>query len=139
MLEPRVPEDGSVPFMHWVTLSGARGERVRVFGLFDTGAGLGVLDSEVFKRVKERLGATSAGTKRLRVANGTLVWSLAHWEGELEVDGVRAKGSFEVFDSGGSWDMLVGLPMQAALGVVHDTRRNEVTVEAGGKSARIKN
>ncbi|KAJ7713869.1 hypothetical protein B0H16DRAFT_1218879, partial [Mycena metata] len=112
---------------------------VRVFGLFDTGAGIGVLDSAVFERVKERLGATSAPTKRLRVANGTLVWSLAHWEGELEGEGVRAKGSFEVFDSGGSWDMLIGLPLQAALGVVHDTKRNEVTVDAGGKSAGLKN
>ncbi|KAJ7042153.1 hypothetical protein C8F04DRAFT_946104, partial [Mycena alexandri] len=138
-LEPRENEDGSVPFMHWVALLGPSGEKVRVFALFDTGAGIGVLDSKVFERVRSRLGTTSAPTKRLRVANGALVWSLAHWEGELEVEGVKARGSFEVFDGGGSWDMLLGLPLQGALGVVHDTRRNEVTVEAEGRTAKLRN
>ncbi|KAJ7032259.1 hypothetical protein C8F04DRAFT_959142, partial [Mycena alexandri] len=136
MLEPQ----GSSPFMHWIALLGPKGERVRIFALFDTGAAIsGVMDEKVFERVRARLGKTSAPTKRLRMADGTLVWSLAHWEGEVEVEGVKATGSFEVFDSGGSWDMLLGKPLQAALGVVHDVKRDVVTLEAGGSTATLKN
>ncbi|KAJ7018379.1 hypothetical protein C8F04DRAFT_895139, partial [Mycena alexandri] len=129
----------SSPFMHWVTLLGPQGEKVRVFALFDTGAAIGVVDVKVFERVKARLGKMSAPTKRLRMADGTLVWSLAHWDGMLEVEGVRAIGSFEVFDSKGSWDMLLGKPLQAALGVVHDMKRDVVTLEAGGRTATLEN
>ncbi|KAJ7036657.1 hypothetical protein C8F04DRAFT_898906, partial [Mycena alexandri] len=129
----------SSPFMHWVTLLGPQGEKVRVFALFDTGAGIGVVDVKVFERVRSRLGTMSAPTKRLRMADGSLVWSVAHWDGEIEVEGVKVNGAFEVFDSQGGWDMLLGKPLQAALGVIHDMKRDVVTLEAGGKTATLHN
>ncbi|KAJ7029687.1 hypothetical protein C8F04DRAFT_1236964 [Mycena alexandri] len=125
----------SAPFKHWIVLHGPQGEKVRIFALFDTGAMVCVMDSTRFESVRGRLGKTSPPTKQLRLANGTIMRSLAHWEGEVEVEGVKAFGSFEVFDSGGSWDFLFSKPMQAALGVVHDV----VTLDAGGQQAKIVN
>ncbi|KAJ7158088.1 hypothetical protein C8R46DRAFT_839074, partial [Mycena filopes] len=127
------------PFMHWVTLVMKNGVRVRLFALWDSGAGLGVLSKEMFLRVQGRLGTTSPGTKRLKMANGVLVWSLAHWSGTIEVEGVQIEGCFEVFDSRGSWDMLLGKPLQEKLGVIHDMKRDVVTLEANGKTATIFN
>lgn len=70
--------------------------------LFDTGAGVVVMDKRFYEGAKRRLGGTSAPIKQLKMADGKLIASLAHWEGEFEVEDVRAHGSFEVLTSSSS-------------------------------------
>ncbi|KAJ7755448.1 hypothetical protein B0H16DRAFT_1315763, partial [Mycena metata] len=138
MVDPR-ELCASAPFKHWIILHGPRGESVRIYALFDTGAMVCVMDLRRFEEVRGRLGRISPPTKQLRLANGEITRSLAHWEEEVEVEGVKAWGAFEVFDSGGSWDFLFSKPMQAALGVIHDVKGDTITLEAGGRKATILN
>ncbi|KAK7062288.1 hypothetical protein R3P38DRAFT_2400225, partial [Favolaschia claudopus] len=138
-VDPSKNEKTTAAFMHWISMEGPRGERVRVRALWDGGAQVSVLDRGRFEEVRHRLGETGPGRKMLRMADGTRVPSIAHWEGEIEVADVWVHGEFEVFDSGGGWSFLFGKDLQAAIGAVHDMRKDMVTVESRGKSAVLKN
>ncbi|KAF8191954.1 hypothetical protein K438DRAFT_1762530 [Mycena galopus ATCC 62051] len=73
------------------------------------------------------------------MASGQLVDLEATWEGTIEVEGVKVRGSFEVFDSGGGWSFLFGKPLQTAFSAVHDYKQDVVSIEAGGKQALLRN
>ncbi|KAJ7610647.1 hypothetical protein DFH06DRAFT_946412, partial [Mycena polygramma] len=128
-----------VPFVHWIVLRSEKGESVCIMALFDGGAQVGAIDKAYFEKVRRRMGKINAPTKRLKMADGSVVDSVANWEGEIEIDGVRARGAFEVFDSGGGWKVLFGKPLQASMGVVHDMRRDIVTLNVGACSAELYN
>ncbi|KAK7021581.1 hypothetical protein R3P38DRAFT_2533380, partial [Favolaschia claudopus] len=138
-VDPSKTEKKTAAFMHWISIASARGEKNRVCALWDGGAQVSALDRSKFEGMKHRLGVTSAGTKVLRMADGMKVPSVAHWEGEIEVEGVRVVGQFEVFDSGGGWNFLFGKDLQAAIGAVHDMKNDIVTIEADGRHATLEN
>ncbi|KAJ6577516.1 hypothetical protein B0H19DRAFT_931572, partial [Mycena capillaripes] len=117
-----------------MSFGGPRGERVRANGLFDTGAGVGAMDTSWYKTRAGRLGELGIPRRKVRTANGTLVDTAGQWIGKAEIDGLYIDAVFDVFDSGGSWDVLVGLPVQAAFGVVHDTKADAVTIHVDRRS-----
>jgi hypothetical protein len=125
--------------MQWVALQGPQGEVNRVLGLFDTGCQVGALDKTYYERAVKRMGKLTAPTKRLRMADGTLVDTYGTWGGTTTVGGVSIKGEFDVFDSHGGWTILFGKPLLAAIGAVHDVRADVVTVSGGGQSAVLEN
>ncbi|KAJ7493547.1 hypothetical protein FB451DRAFT_1387713 [Mycena latifolia] len=132
-------EKTSVPFMHWMSFGGPKGEKVRVMGLLDTGAQVGAMDTVFYLSKAARLGKVSAATRLLQMANGKEVVPFRRWEGEIEVDGIRIEGTFDIFDSGGSWKVLLGKPLQAALGVVHNIKTDVVMLRIGERTATLVN
>ncbi|KAG1725895.1 uncharacterized protein EDB91DRAFT_1254580 [Suillus paluster] len=82
----------AVPFIHQVKLKGPNGELVRIQALFDDGAMVPAMCSSIFNKVKHRLQNFSPSTKRLRMANGTIVTSEAQWSGVIELNGWRWLG-----------------------------------------------
>jgi hypothetical protein len=77
----------SDPFIHGVALRGPKGEVVRFRGVFNDGAGISAIDSEVFTMVKHRLSKPKESDCILRMANGVLVPSEGKWVGKIEVGG----------------------------------------------------
>lgn len=67
--------------------------------------------TSLFKLVKHHLGKWYPSQRRLQMANGTVVSSQVHWEGVIELKDISINGSFEVFDSRGSWALLLGKPL----------------------------
>ncbi|KAF8149792.1 hypothetical protein K438DRAFT_1434039, partial [Mycena galopus ATCC 62051] len=126
-------------FMHWLSLGGPQGERVRANAMWDTGADAGAMDKRWYLDRAERLGKLGVPRRMMRMADGTRVPTYGQWIGEVEVEGVRISGVFDVFESGGGWDILFGKPLMASIGAVHDTKTDVVTIEAGGKSAVLDN
>jgi hypothetical protein len=53
------------------------------------------------------------------MANGSIINSLVKWLGMIEINGVRAKGEFEVFNSSGGWGFLFGKPVLQVFRVIH--------------------
>jgi len=127
------------PFIHQVQFLGPQGEIVRIWGLFDDGAMKEAMSTTMFHKVKHRLGRSQPSPITLRMANGSLVKSLATWEGTIQVGGVQTHGSFEVFDSCGSWDFLFGKRLLKAFKAVHDYDNDEVIVKGIGGSAVLRN
>jgi Reverse transcriptase (RNA-dependent DNA polymerase) len=87
-----------------------------------------VIDSKVFARLNQNLLGVQKSAKVLRMANGILVPSEATWTGTVHVGGTSSTGTFQVFDSGGAWDMLFGKPLLATFGASHAFRNDVVTL-----------
>ncbi|KAG2030204.1 hypothetical protein BDR03DRAFT_1017374 [Suillus americanus] len=73
------------------------------------------------------------------MANGNIVSSLAKWEGTIEINGVRARGEFEVFDSGGGWGFMFGKPMLQAFKAVHEYEMVTMVITDQYKEATLNN
>lgn len=50
------------------------------------------------------------------------------WKGKVEVNGVSAEVTFEVFDSSGRWDFLFGKTLLERFQAVHDYKLDEITL-----------
>jgi hypothetical protein len=68
-----------------------------------------------------------------------VVQSEARWEGEVEVEGIRAKLAFEVFDSGGKWDFLFGKSLLETFKAIHNYERDEIILKETNKTATLYN
>ncbi|KAG1849001.1 hypothetical protein F4604DRAFT_1935078 [Suillus subluteus] len=129
----------AVPFLHQVSLEGPKGEIIRVRALFDDGAMVGVMCTSVFNKVKHRLHNWTQSKRKLHMANGNIVSSLAKWEGTIEIEGVQARGEFEVFDSGGGWGFLFGKTMLQAFKAVHEYEMDTMVIADQHKGTTLGN
>jgi hypothetical protein len=100
-----------IPFAHQIKIHGPQGELIRVSALFDGAAMVAAMCTSLFNLVKHRLGDWCPSQKLLRMANGMIVPSQARWVGAIQLANITIRGSFEVFDSGGSWAFLLGKPL----------------------------
>ena len=98
-----------------------------------------VMSLETFKKVKHKLGTAKPSSQLLRVANGAIVQSTARWEGEIEINGISANVEFEVFDSGGRWDFLLGKTLLETFKAVHDYTTDEIVISGNGGTTTLKN
>jgi len=70
---------------------------------------VGAMCTTFFTKIQHQLhGQTKPSGRQLRMVNGVVVPSKAVWKGMLELGGLQAEGEFEVFDSGGGWEFLLG-------------------------------
>jgi hypothetical protein len=130
------PRDGvSMPFVHMVEITGCEGSLFQLSATFDGCAMVNVIDSKVFSRLRQNLLGVQRSAKVLRMANGFLVPSEATWTGTVHVGGASSSGTFQVFDSGGAWDMLFEKPLLAAFGASHAFRNDVVTLCPDGSEA----
>jgi transposase InsO family protein len=118
------------PFVHQVKLHGLEKGVIEVWGLFDNGAMVDAMSTTAYMQIKHRLPPLGKSIRRLRMANGSIVNPLGCWEGTVELGGTTVKGSFEVFDSDGSWDFLFGKRLLTAFKAVHDYDTDEVFLPA---------
>lgn len=91
----------------------------------------------LFNLVKHRLGTWQPSRKLLRMANGVIVPSQARWEGALQLMDITIKGSFEVFDSGGSWAFLLGKPLLRRFRARQNFGLDTVDIEASNGSVTV--
>jgi hypothetical protein len=127
------------PFVHEVCLLGPSGEVVRVRVIFDDGAMIGAMCVTIYEKVKHRLQGWCPSQRVLRMANGTLVKSQATWMGTIDLNGVRAQGTLEVFDSGGGWSFLFGKPMLRAFRATHNYEKDTIQVRDDKKTMELEN
>ena len=126
-----------IPFAHQIKIHGPQGEIVRLSALFDGAAMVAAMCTSLFTKVKHRLGTWYPSQKLLRMANGSLVPSQARWEGTIELKSVAITGSFEVFDSGGSWAFLFGKPLLRLFKAKQNFGTDTVEIEAGDGSVLV--
>lgn len=66
------------------------------------------------------------------MVDGKIVRAEAVWTGTIQIDDICIQGSFEVFNSGGSWSFLFGKPLMKAFDTVHYYLEDVVTIRSGG-------
>ena len=102
--------DKSIPFTHPITLMNPDGTKTSTHALFDDGAMTGAMSLTTFNTAKHSLKGWKPSTRKLHMANGVIVKSEAQWTGTINIKGVEATGSFEVFNSAGGWSFLLENP-----------------------------
>ena len=127
------------PFVHQLDINVGIAGPIQVWASFDDGALTNAMSTAKFNTIKHRLGYYKPSTRWLRMADGNVVKPKAVWEGKMEIGGVRVSGSFEVFESGGSWEFLLGKPLLTALHAIHEYTGDTVTIENNGLTAVLKN
>jgi len=88
-----------------------------------------VMSTTVFWKVQHRLGQLTPSSLFLHMANRYVVKLLVTWEGEISMGGAQVHGSFEIFNSCGNWDFLLGKKLLMVFKAVHIYETDEVTVE----------
>ena len=127
------------PFVHQLDINTGIGGPIRVWANIDDGALANAMSITKFNAVKHRLGYCKPSPRWLRMADGSVVKPKAVWEGKMEIGGVQVFGSFEVFESGGNWEFLLGKPLLTALHAVHEYTGDTMTIENNGTSATLIN
>ncbi|KAI9569550.1 hypothetical protein HD554DRAFT_1978643, partial [Boletus coccyginus] len=89
------------PFLANPSLQGPKGERVRFLVVIDNGAMINAIDMVTFQRIARRLTPLSPSSRKLRMANGSVIQSMGIWTGNLEWGPLSTHTTFEVFPSGG--------------------------------------
>ncbi|KZP28224.1 hypothetical protein FIBSPDRAFT_729357, partial [Athelia psychrophila] len=127
------------PFLHNLRLHGPHGEIVRIQGVFDDSAMVNVISAEAFGKFKHWLTSVGPSDSLLKMADGSLVRSAGKWCGSVEVKGASRQGQFEVFLSGGSWDLLFGKPLLTTFNMTHWCETDEISFDDGGRTVRMPN
>jgi hypothetical protein len=125
------------PFVHEIQLHGPKGETVQTHAVFDGGVMISAMSTAVFKQVRHRLAECIPLKRVLRMVNGAQVKSLATWTGTVELEGIKAQGAFEIFNSGGGWSFLFGKPMLWAFHALHDFRNDTVILIRDGNQVAV--
>ena len=127
------------PFIHQLNINSGISGAIPVWANFDDGALANAMSIAKFNTIKHRLGYCKPSTRLLRMADGSIVKPKAVWEGRMEIGGVEVMGSFEVFDSRGSWEFLLGKPLLTAFHAIHEYTHDTVSIENNGSSTTLVN
>ena len=57
----------------------------------------------------------------------------------MAINGISTKTTFEVFDSGGKWDFLLGKTLLETLKAVHDYEQDKITIQGAEGEATLVN
>jgi hypothetical protein len=127
----------AISFERVINLIGINGELVAIKATFDDGAMVNVIDMAAFEGVKNQLSEPQPSQKVMRMANGVLIPSNGSWLGVVAIGDVWTKGTFEIFASGGAWNVLFGKPMLQAFNAVHEYTTNSITLHSSDSELTI--
>ncbi|KIJ22811.1 hypothetical protein M422DRAFT_276703 [Sphaerobolus stellatus SS14] len=126
-------------YRKWIRLHGPQGEIVREKAVVDGGAMRNVADKKVWEKKKHRLGPLQQSTVVLKVADNHPIRSEGCWSGEVEVAGVKTKTDFEIIDTNGAFDLLLGKPWLRDVKAVHDYARDTIQIQDETATTTITN
>lgn len=127
------------PFLHSITLLSTDSNPITVNALFDDGAMISAMSTGVYEKLRDRLGGWRASQRQLRMADGSVVPSIARWEGTIILGSWQRRGQFEVFDSNGSWSFLFGKPLLQAFEAIHDYKRDVIQLPGPESCNELRN
>jgi hypothetical protein len=107
--------------------------------VFDDGAMVNAIDYDMFSAIAKRLTVPTQSSRILRMADGRLVPSKGIWTGTVEVAGVPATGTFEIFNSGGAWTVLFGKPLLEAFKATHAYETDTIALPTKGATVTLAN
>ena len=132
-------EGHSRPFLQRVQLIGPSGYPVRATGQVDDGAMRNCISQERWKRYGHCLSELQPTTTKIKVANGAKLTPSGRWFGTVRVGNVGAESWFEVFDSHGAFDVILGKPWLQQVRARHDYESDTLVISQGEVSETVVN
>lgn len=123
----------STPFLQRVQLLSPEGYPVRATGQVDDGAMRNCISKRRWEQYGHCLSPLSPSTIRISVANNQQIKPIGRWHGTVRVGNVSASSWFEVFESNGAFDVILGKPWLEQVDAIHryTTDTLEITGENG--------
>ncbi|KIJ43754.1 hypothetical protein M422DRAFT_79596, partial [Sphaerobolus stellatus SS14] len=103
-------QKGSKVYRQWVKLGGPSGEIVRTRAVIDAGAMRNTMCTRKWQQWHHRLGKKEESPVTMRVTDNHTIPSVGRWTGKTTVSGVEMETTFEMFDSHGAFEIILGKP-----------------------------
>ncbi|KAF8691925.1 hypothetical protein RHS03_08698, partial [Rhizoctonia solani] len=97
-------------YQQWAYLATGEKQAVKSHGTIDAGSQANVLDAALWAANKSSLGPLKPSQTLLQVADSKASQCLGQWTGQVKLAGQAQWSSFEVFDSGSAFKVLLGKP-----------------------------
>src|SRR6266481_1717022 len=75
----------------------------------------------------------------LSVADNRRIPSLGQWTGTVDIAGTEAAQSFEIFDSNGTFQVILGKPWLSYVQAVHKYATDQIVIQTQGLTRTINN
>lgn len=118
----------TTPFTTQVILYGPGGKTSCFQANVDDGAMVNVMDLRTFKKAANNHKKLVRSNQNLRMANRSIVPSQGIWKGMFQWNKIKVCTSFEIFDSGSVWSMIIGKPLLEQLGAIHDYSHDTIII-----------
>ncbi|KAF8521493.1 hypothetical protein JB92DRAFT_2707534, partial [Gautieria morchelliformis] len=112
---------------------------IRAQAVVDGGAMQNTMCASKWGQWQRRMAPKRTSEVTLRVADNHKIRSEGCWVGEVTVANVMKTQSFEIFESNGAFEVILGKPWLQAVKARHDYEADELTIEGGDKTATIGN
>ncbi|TFK64742.1 hypothetical protein BDN72DRAFT_740074, partial [Pluteus cervinus] len=122
----------ATPFKHDVQIFGPTGHNVIERAMFDDGAMVNAINHRFYQQHQTLFGCLKPSNKRLRMADGTITKPTGRWEGQINIRGITAVDSFEIFQSKDRWNVLIGKPLKTKLRAIHHYEKDEIQIGGEG-------
>lgn len=132
-------DEHSLPFLQRIQLTGPGDYIVRATGQVDDGAMRNCISKKRWEHYGHCLTPLEPSKTRIKVANGSRIAPLGCWTGTVKVGKVGAPSSFEIFDCGDAFDVILGKPWLKAVKAKHDYSTDEITISHNGENDIIRN
>jgi transposase InsO family protein len=126
-------------YRKWVQLQGLRGETIQVQAVIDGGAMMNTMCKSKWDTQANYLSPLMPSKMILSVADNHRIASEGRWTGTVDVAGTRVEQHFEIFDSNGAFEIILGKPWLEDVQAVHRYATDEITITAHGKTTTINN
>ncbi|GAB1528281.1 hypothetical protein RhiTH_011473 [Rhizoctonia solani] len=100
----------TLPYQQWAYLATGEKQAVKSRSTINAGSQANILDAALWAANKSSLGPLKPSQTLLQVADSKASQCLGQWTGQVELAGQAQWSSFEVFDSGGAFEVLLGKP-----------------------------
>jgi len=101
---------------------------------------MNAIDSRVWNSISHRLGKCSHSNTKARLANGTTIPSQGQWIRYIALGDISPVGGFEIINSGGAFEILLGKPWLRTAGVVQNfTKDTLVAKRIDGSEVEVRN
>ena len=132
-------EERSKPFLQRVQLIGPGDCIVRATGQVDDGAMRNCISKRRWDQYGHCLSKLQPSSTCISVANGAKIKPMGRWFGTIKVGGIGAPSWFEVFDSRGAFDIILGKPWLHRVKAIHDYDKDQITITQNGNTEVISN
>src|SRR6266481_35110 len=126
-------------YRKWIHLHGPNGEKVRMQAVIDGGAMKNTMCTTKWHAQKHRLTPLSPSKVTLTVADNRHILSEGQWTGIVDVVGTKTTQSFEVFNSHGAFQVILGKPWLSYVQAVHRYDTDQITFRVQGLETMISN
>ena len=132
-------EERSLPFLQRIHLMGPGDYSVQATDQVDGSAVKNCISKECWDRYGHCLSALHPSTTHIKVTYGSKLKPLSRWFGTIWVGSISMASWFEVFNSHGAFDVILGKPWLKQVKATHNYGTDQLSITNNGNTDTLSN